>query len=203
MRLLCPLLALLTSAPAPAAEKPTLQDARQRWLKGQYSGARTLYQALAKEAKIKAPATVGLSRAWQSEGEYDKALAVVEDALKGLPKDAHLLARRAELMYLRGKWDEAEKAANRAVDLEKKQFLARWVRGQIYRDRGDLKKANAEFKWFVVTYNNTDVKNSEDLVLVALGATEYARYNHLSDQFEFVLKEIYGDEVFKKDKNFW
>ena len=26
------------------------------------------------------------------------------------------------------------------------RFLARWVRAQIYRDRGDLKKADAEFR---------------------------------------------------------
>src|SRR5262245_26642677 len=81
------------------AAEPTLKEARQRWLHGNYGEAREQYEALTKDAKLRSAATVGLSRALESEGEYDKALEVVEAALKDAPKDAGLLARQAEVLY--------------------------------------------------------------------------------------------------------
>src|SRR5581483_12343793 len=92
------LLALSLASSLPAA---SLEEARLRWLKGNYEEAQEEYEKLAKDDKLLAPATVGLSRALQSQGEYDKALAVVEAALKSKPKDADLLARQAEVLHLR------------------------------------------------------------------------------------------------------
>ncbi|HEY7153709.1 MAG TPA: tetratricopeptide repeat protein [Gemmataceae bacterium] len=189
------------------AAEPTLKEARERWLHGNYGEAREQYEALAKDAKLRPVAVVGLSRTLESEGEYDKALAVVESALKDSPKDAGLLARRAEVLYLRGRWDEAEKAANAALDVEKNQFLARWVRACIYRDRGDMKKADAECRWFVRTYTQRDqkddpIKNPEELILVGLAGAENARWNNLPDQFEFILNNVYKDAL-EYDKAYW
>src|SRR5258707_5098 len=102
MKHLCScLLALGLVVPA-FAEGPTLKDARQRWLRGNYEEAEALYETLAKDAKLKPAATIGLSRVLQSQGEYDKALDVVDAALKDSPEHADLLARRAEVLYLRG-----------------------------------------------------------------------------------------------------
>jgi tetratricopeptide (TPR) repeat protein len=198
-------LALLTVSSVQAA--PTLADARQRWLKGNYDEAQTLYEDLVKSPKTRSPATIGLSRALESQGEYDKALAVVESALKALPKDANLLARKAEVLYLRGRWDEAEKAADAAVKLQAEHFQARWVRAQVYRDRGDVKKAETECRWFVRTYSarsdaDKDIKDPEELLLVGLAGCENARWKHLSDQFGFILNEVYKDAL-KSDPNFW
>src|ERR1700722_9575553 len=90
---------------APAFFAATLPEARQRLLAGNYEEARAAYEELAKDAKLKVPATIGLSKAYQSLGEYDLALVVVDDALKESPKDDNLLARRAEMLYLRGRWE--------------------------------------------------------------------------------------------------
>jgi tetratricopeptide (TPR) repeat protein len=200
------LFVLYFTTPAMVAE-PTLKEARERWLHGNYGEAREQYETLAKDAKLRPVAVVGLSRTLESEGEYDKALAVVESALKDSPKDASLLARRAEVLYLRGRWDEAEKAANAALDAEKNQFLARWVRACIYRDRGDMKKADAECRWFVRTYTQRDqnddpIKNPEELILVGLAGAENARWNNLPDQFEFILNNVYKDAL-EYDKAYW
>src|SRR5262249_47313323 len=83
----------------------------------------------------------------------------------------------------------------------------RWIRAQLYRDRGNLKKADAEFRWFVRTYSERseqekDIKDPEDLVIVALAAAENARWHSLSDQFDFILKEVYADAV-KYDQDYW
>src|SRR5687768_7378089 len=101
--------ALLVCLAAPL-HAASLKDARTRWLKGNYEEAQEQYEELLKDKKHLAAASVGLSRALQSQGEYDKALAVVEKALAGAPKDADLLARQADLLHLRGKWDEALKS---------------------------------------------------------------------------------------------
>ncbi|MHB1423752.1 MAG: tetratricopeptide repeat protein [Gemmataceae bacterium] len=193
--------------PLAVAAPPTLKEARERWLSGNYGEAREMFETLAQDAKWRPAAVVGLSRALESEGEYDKALESVEAALKDNPKDAGLLARQAELLYLRGRWDEAEKSANAAIDTSKDQFLARWVRAQIYRDRGDMKQADAECKWFVRTYSQRDekddpIKAPEELLLVGLAGAENARWNNLPDQFDFIVNDVYKD-AFKFDKLYW
>src|SRR5438128_2585843 len=90
---LCAFLVLLAGVSLAPAQ--TLKDARARLLKGNYAEAQDLYTELAKKPEHRAAASIGLSKALASEGEYDKALAVVETALKELPKDADLHARRA------------------------------------------------------------------------------------------------------------
>jgi cellulose synthase operon protein C len=197
----------LTGASLAAADAPTLKEARQRLLRGNYAEARDLYTTLAKDPAKRAAATVGLSRAWQSEGEYDKALAAVDADLKDMPKNADLLAARAELLYLRGRWDEAEKAAIQALDSNKEHFLARWIRAQVYRDRGELTKADEELRWFIRTYtdrsnNDKDITDPDELLLVGLAGLERARWHNLEDQFEFILQEVFADAA-KRDKDFW
>src|SRR5262245_46815464 len=113
------------------ADDKALKEARQRWLQGDYAEAQERYEKLVGD-KLKVEATLGVSRCLQSQGEYDKALEVVEKLLKDKPRDARLLARQAELLYLRGRWALAEKAANAAAEIDKEPFLARWILGQIY-----------------------------------------------------------------------
>jgi tetratricopeptide (TPR) repeat protein len=198
---------LLVFCASPAAADSALQEARQRWLKGNYDEAREQYEALLKDPKHRADAAAGLSRALQSLGEYDRAVAVVEDALKDSTKDPVLLARYAEILYLRGRWDEAQKAADTAVEADKNQFLARWVQVQLLRDRGDVQKADAGGRWFVRTYTKRsdagdDIKDPDQLLTVALAGAENARWNHLADQFGFIVNEVCADAV-KADKDFW
>src|SRR5262249_3404853 len=100
-------LALVSALPG-----ASLKEARLRWLKGNYEEAQPAYEELVQDANLLAPASVGLSRALQSQGEYAKATSVVDAALKTRPKDPDLLARSAELLHLKGKWDEAMKAAD-------------------------------------------------------------------------------------------
>ena len=194
---------------AAAADAPTLHDARLRWLKGNYEEALSLYEDLAKDPKTRTDAIVGQSRALEGVGEYDKALDVVEAALKDAPKESKLLARQAELLYLRGRLDDAEKAADAVVNAappeDSSSFQARWVRAQVYRDRGDTAKADAEFRWFVRYYsdrsnNDNDIKDPEELLIVGLAGTENARWHNLSNQFVFILQTLYVDAEKESNK---
>ena len=202
-------LLIACAAACVGAESPSLHDARLRWLKGNYEEALALYQDLAKNPKLAVAAVIGESRALESVGEYDKALDVVDAALKGGLKDAPLLARRAELLYLRGRWDEAEKAADAAVDGSKPDdlahFIGRWVRAEVHRDRGDIAGADKEFRWFVRTYtdrsnNDNDITDPQELLLVGLAGCENARWHHLSQQFTFILQTLYTDAETAADK---
>jgi tetratricopeptide (TPR) repeat protein len=200
-------LLLLGAAASAFADAPTLKEARERLLRGNYEEARAAYETLAKDAKQRSLATIGLSKALQSQGKYDDALAVVEAALKDRPKDAPLLARQAELLHLRGRWDEAGKAVEAALASDKDNFLAHWVRAQLYRDKGDVKNADAACRWFVRTYtersnNDKDIKDPDELLLVGLAGAENARWHSLSDQFNFILNDVYGDAI-KFDPAFW
>jgi tetratricopeptide (TPR) repeat protein len=200
------LILAIAASPVPA-EGPSLKEARQRWLRGNYEEARSIYEALAKDAKQATLAAVGLSRTLQSQGEYDKALEVLDAALRENPHSADLQAGRADLLYLRGRWNDAAQTAEKALALKPEHFLARWIRAQVARDRGDLKSADADCRWFVRTYTersnkDQDIKDPDELLLVGLAGSENARWHNLSDQYRVVLNDVYGDAL-KNDKDFW
>jgi tetratricopeptide (TPR) repeat protein len=199
-KLLSACLLILAFATTTAAA-PSLKEARLRWLKGNYEEAQSMFEELAKNPKERVPAAIGLSRALQSQGEYDKALGVVAAALKATPKDADLLARQAEMLYFRGKWPEADKAAEAALKVKPKNLPARWVQAQLYRDRGELKKADGAVRGIVRSYSEEE-KDPNALLIVGLAGTENARWSHLSDQYDFVLNELYKDAQ-KADADFW
>jgi tetratricopeptide (TPR) repeat protein len=202
-RLVLPcLLALAGTGPVQTAEPATPAEARERWLRGNYEEARAEYETLAKDPKETATAAIGLSRVFQSQGKYDDALAAVERPLAPAPNDADLLARRSDLLYARGRWDDALKAAEAALATRPKDFFAHWTRLRVWRDRGDLKKAGEEARWFVRAYNDADVNDPEQLLLVGLASAEHARWNNLADQFADILNDLFG-EAAKKDKSFW
>src|SRR5207248_1210974 len=98
-------------------------------------------------------AALGLSRVLETQGEYDKALDAVDAALKDNARDVNLLARRAELLWLRGRWDDADKAVAAALAVDDKHLPARWVRARLYRDRGELDKAYADYRFIVKVYS--------------------------------------------------
>src|SRR5262245_22322517 len=105
-----PCLFLLLLSACAAADEAGLKEARQRMLRGNYGEALERYENLAKDAKERVEATLGISRCLESQGEYDRALEVIESLQKDRTKDVKLLARQAELLYLRGRWDAAQKA---------------------------------------------------------------------------------------------
>ncbi len=203
MRHLSALLLALALPALAAADGATLKSARERFLRGNIDEAIPQYEELAKDAKQKPAAAVGLSRCYEAQGEYDKALTVVDDALKGDAKGLDLLVRRAEVLYLRGRWDEAEKAAENALAIDKQSVRARWVRVQVWRDRGQLDKVKPELPWFTRLYNETDVKDPDDLYTLGLAVSEYARWKKgLADEFQAILTELYGGAL-QADKNYW
>ncbi|MBY0228761.1 MAG: tetratricopeptide repeat protein [Gemmataceae bacterium] len=202
MRTLSVLLLFCSALPA-----ASLKEARTRWLKGNYEEAAEEYADLVKDAKTRSPASVGLSRALQSQGEYDKAMTALDDALRDLPKDAPLLARKAELLHLRGKWAEAVKAADAALEADPRNVLAHWAKAQVLRDQGEIKKADAALKAVMRLYSSTvdtpkEIKDPDDLLVVALASAENARWNGLADEFQTIV-DMMGKDALGAEKAFW
>ncbi|MEZ6140382.1 MAG: tetratricopeptide repeat protein [Zavarzinella sp.] len=185
----------------------TLEEARTRWLRGNYAEATKLYQEAAGDAETAPQAQVGLAQVAWSEAKWDESVKILELALKKHPKDPDLQAHLAETYFQRGKWDEADKLADAAIATNDSHFLARWVKAKLLRDRGNLKEADITMRWFVRTYSRLDnedkpIQVGEHLLLVGLAGAENARWHALSNQFKFILNELYPDAL-KFDKNLW
>ena len=90
-------LLLLSAAGELTADDAALQEARRRWLRGNYAEAREEYETLAKDPKLRDRAAVGLSLIQQSQGELEGALSTLDGALRQFAEHADLHARRAEL----------------------------------------------------------------------------------------------------------
>lgn len=189
------------------AKANPLGAARQRLLRGNYAEARAAFEELSKADATRAPAAIGIAATWRAVGEYDKALAALDAALKAEPFNADLLANRADLRYSLGRWNDAIEDVNAALTKTETHFLARWVRARVLRDRGNLEDASREMRWFVRAYSEAserdkDITDPDLLAIVGQAAAENARWNNLSKQFRFILEEVYGD-ILKRDPDFW
>lgn len=190
-----------------AIADPELSGPQLRWLKGNYAEAEADFARIAAGMNSSPGAYVGWSRSLQSQGRSGKAIEVIQQGLQRFPDDADLRARHAELLYLRGRWDEAEQEARKAIASRPEQFLARYVLGEVLRDRGQHQESLEAFRWFVRTYTrrhqeDQEIKSAEELALVGRAATEYANAHRLSDQFDFILNELYKDAM-KYDPHAW
>jgi tetratricopeptide (TPR) repeat protein len=188
----------------PKTDYPAL---RQRLQRGNYAEARTGFEAILKEEKPAVAAFAGLSATHRAEGEYSRALDAIDAGLKTHPDHPTLLALRADLHYFLGKWDDAAKDAEAAIKKDDANFLARWTRTRILRDKGDLPAADKEVRWFVKTYSDAsaagkDITDPELLLIIAQAGVENARWNNKPQQFKFVLDEVLGDAI-KHDPDFW
>ena len=152
-------------------------------------------------------AAIGMAQTWLAEGEHAKAIAAIDAGLEVDDKNPALLAARAEIRFQVGNWEEASKDAEAAIKLKSDQFLARWVRAQLLRDKGEITKADAEMRWFVRTYTQRDqadkpIKDPDELLLVGFAGAENARWHSLGDQFRFLINDVYPD-VIKFDPDDW
>jgi tetratricopeptide (TPR) repeat protein len=202
------LLIVATTEGAVLGGAETLDEARLRLLKGNYAEAKVLYEKAAKEPALRVKANIGIERCLRAVGEYDKALGILKPTLKEAPKNADVLAELAELYHFRGEWNEALDNVASALAANPDQFLAHWVRAQVLAEQGKLFTSGKELTWFVQTYSKRNaqgkgITDPEELLLVGLAAVERARRDpRLSDQFQFVISEVWG-AILKKNPNYW
>jgi tetratricopeptide (TPR) repeat protein len=190
--------ALLAADNPDPAPKPGAA-ARHLLLTGKYAEAIESYRPLAEHDPA---AAVGLSRCYREQGQTAKAIETLRAAQKRDPQAAAVAAELAWLSFLQGDYPAAERQAHEAMQAQSDQLLARWVAAEVLRVTGRLDEARAAYKWFVDFYNDHEVKDAEQLRWIGLASAQYARWRRLSDQFDFLVNDLYPDAL-TADEDFW
>ncbi len=92
--------------------------------------------------------------------------------------------------------------SSRALELDEHSLPARWLAAELARAQGDLPAANQGYKWLVDYYNAHDLADADSLRYVGLAAAQFARWNRISDQFSFLVNELYP-EALQLDPAYW
>jgi tetratricopeptide (TPR) repeat protein len=112
------------------------------------------------------------------------------------------LARLSELQLARGRLADAEKSAEAAVGASPDNAAARLVLAEVYAQTGRFPEANAAYRWFIRFYNAHQPEDAATLLLVAQGSVQYARWNHNTQIFHFVVNTLCPDAL-KNDASAW
>ncbi|MFV0444204.1 MAG: tetratricopeptide repeat protein [Planctomycetaceae bacterium] len=171
---------------------------------GDYATAQAAYEKLAGEltAADRIAAEAGLSEVNMAIGAYDAARVVLTAAVERSPDQEDLWGRLAELQFLTGDWESAQRSADKAVLLGADALRARLVLAHLHRESGRLKEALEGYRWFVRYYNRAQPRDAESLRLVAAGSLEYARWKGVSSVFHFVIGTLCPDAL-KDDPLDW
>ncbi len=205
--------------------------ARRLWLAGKYEEAEEAFEPLTKSHPAAAVLGLArcresVGKADEARTLIEKALAELPAAEAGpevakpddekaddaKPEDAAQATLRAEradleaelsrLALERGDLAEAEQRAAAARQQNDDHLLARWIDIERLRSTGQLDEAEAGLKWFVDYYNAHDVTDADQLRVIGLAAAQYARWKHLSEQFQFLINDLYP-QALEKEPGYW
>ncbi len=180
---------------------PAVLDARTLLLTGKHSEAADAYERLLKTEPV--AATIGLARLSEAQGKTDAAIERLEAAQKESDKNLQILAELARLRFDRGDHEAAATLVEQALKVNADEPLARWVQAELHRTAGRLMEADRAYKWFVDYYNRQErIDDPDTLRLVGRATAQYARWNRLSDQFHFLVNELYPDIV-ELNEHYW
>lgn len=195
-----------TDAVTRAAEPAkSLDSVREHLRHGRYDEAVEELESLQKTPPDGVePATLALLRveALLATGQRDTALAAVTEALKGAPKSVDLQAELARIHFQCGRYSEAETAVAAALAESPDHLLARLLQAHLWTERGDLKRADDGYRWFVRYYNRAQPTSATDLLYVCRGAAQYARWHSVSQIFDFCVNTLCPDAL-KDDPKSW
>jgi len=187
-----------------------LKTAYEHKQHGRYEEAREVY-AKAEEKLPQSSANNSDSR-WQllkgqiqidwETGKTKAAFDRLKDGLKQDPKRPALQALAAQLYYETGRYQKSELHVARALVLDADQPLAHLIQAQLLTEAGKIEEANEAYRWFVRYYNRAQPEDAETLLVIAEGATQYARWNSVSQIFNFVVNTLCPDAL-KNDPLAW
>ena len=188
---------VLTNVSVHADEKSSESTARRMFLRGDYSTAIAAYEQSL--SRVKGPerseASAGLSEVYAAIGEYEEALGALAQGVKEDPDNVDLWGRMAQLQFVTGDWEAAQKSAENAVRRDSDALRGRLVLAHLHRESGRLDKALEGYRWFVRYYNRKQPRDAVSLRLVAEGSLEYARWKGVSSVFHFVINTLCPDAL--------
>jgi tetratricopeptide (TPR) repeat protein len=179
-----------------AARAADLTKARTLLMHGRYEEAAEIYKP---QSATDATAALGLAACLEAQGKISAA----EKKLKPLAdKHADVQAQLARLAFDRGNYDEARRRVDETIKLAAEHPLGLFIKAELARTSGHIEEAERGYHRLIEFYNNHDVKNPEALYWIGRAAAQYARWNRLSDQFDFLVNDLYPNAV-KLDADFW
>ncbi len=179
-----------------------VDKARDHLQHGRYAEAVEAYAELAEASPQDEAVVIGWSRALWSQGDRAAAEKILSTGLAANSKSARLHAEQARQHYERGRHVAAQSAVDVALKLDTDQPLARWILAELLTDRGDIKAALDGYRWFVRYYNRVQPTDAETLTLVARGSAQYARWQSVSQIFDFTVNTLCSDAL-KSDATCW
>jgi tetratricopeptide (TPR) repeat protein len=183
---------------ASGAEQGGLEEARKALFEGRYDEAVEMFTPLATDD---AAAALGLARCHAERGKYDDAVKTLQDFDKD-GKNAVLQAELARLAFERGDYKEAESRVEAALKLDSKQPVARWIQSELHRVFGRLDEAENGCRRLIRYYNDNEIEEPESLRWIGRAAAQLARWNRQTDQFDFLVNELFPDTL-KSQADFW
>ncbi|TWT39582.1 tetratricopeptide repeat protein [Blastopirellula retiformator] len=189
--------AWLTLCSVGAAAEPTSPESL--YYSGKYAEA---IAALDKIEKNDATAQLLKAQSQIAIGKSEAATKTLTAAIEQKPT-GKLYAELARIQFEHGQWDEAQASCKKAIALEDRQPLARWIIAQLHRERGELEEAGAAYEWFVDDFNAHEVSDDPDqLYYAGLGAAEFARWTKNSQQFSYLVNTLFPT-ILERSPNYW
>jgi len=204
---------LLAGLVGQAGQPSDVVEANRLLRNGRYAEAHEAFEAAGKaenpSPELVRAIAIGKAESLAARGEYDDAVRELEALVAREAKLAEPWSRVAEIQLNRGRWDEADAAVAKALEIEPDNLLARWIAVRLLDARGELEKAVEASKWFIDRYNERHEEVSKDadaLVLIGQAAERYyrasARGEELSGALNDVINEIYESAI-KADPLCW
>jgi tetratricopeptide (TPR) repeat protein len=130
----------------PKSRELSLQLASLDLKQKKYKEAEERFRRLSKENAADAPALAGLVQTFTAEGQGEKAMPVVEDAVKRSPDSEQLRLLLAETAAASGKYDLAIEQYHWLVTKDPKSAQLWMALGKVHRSKLDFPSAIAEFQ---------------------------------------------------------
>ncbi len=199
---------VLRAQEVPASEQPIspLATATEHRLRGRYEEGTEAYEALLKTPDLsdtdRIAVWLGQSRVHEETGRWEEAEETITAALSAQPKSPALLARQAELCFLRGRYVQARELAQAGVDQDSQHVHSRLILAHALAELGQLDEAAKAYQWFIQYYNRSQPKDAQTLLWIGEGSAQYARWNRVSSIFRFVVNDVCTDAL-QDNKNAW
>jgi tetratricopeptide (TPR) repeat protein len=192
-------LAVVLAAPAWSAEGE-LARGRAALLKGRYDEAVSHFAAL---AGTNPDAAIGLARAYASTGKVDQAKRALDAAAQQFPASAEIVAELALAAFEAGDYAAAERHKSAALALDPDHVPARWLSAELLKASGKPHEALQAYAWLVNYYNRAPrIDDPEELVHLARGIAEHARWTRSSNQFRRLVGDVLPAAT-GREQDFW
>ncbi|ALO45700.1 hypothetical protein PS2015_1035 [Pseudohongiella spirulinae] len=179
--------ALLCPAPLYAQNEPTalenLQRAEELLQRGSYLAAQEVFQTV-RDAFYQEQVALGLARTHMETGQYDRAIAALQQVIDE-PADQPLPSTRlAEIYVLTGRSAEAQALLQEVVDSVSQPPVRSLVQyGLVLQLRGETELADVQFNAALDRYDSGLVFDSGDVGMVALAAWQLDEFHDANALF--------------------